>query len=813
MRHGILMLPADRARYFVDQIGAKSRMQFEDMNAQGMQRPYKTYIQRIDEMERIIRFLFDELERVPDAEVTTGKLDDFLLHSGDYRLDDVEGHLKKFYKDFVQMKEHNTKLLEKRNAALEERFVLQTAVTSMSLTPRGMALRGSEQFEFSASRSLLGEESVARRGASNSPMFGTVAGVISQESQDLFARALFRTTRGNTFTHFEPIQGAMEDPKTRKPVFKSVFVVYFQDARIGQMTSAMSEKIRKVCSSFGVNTYAWPASKESSEQMRRTLEAQVEDMNAMVQAHEHMVYSEAAYLLEQPRRYSNSLIEEWRQFCVKEKSIYATLNQFDNSSMHLRADCWFPEEEEDSIRKDIVALNTQCQSTAMLVADRVPTKKTPPTYIKTTDFTRPFQDLVDTYGLPRYREANPTLLTIVTFPFLFGVMFGDIGHGLGLMAVGLASILYADRIKDIPHLETFYFARYMLFMMGFFATYAGFMYNDFLSLGLNIFGSHYATGHETGGARTEVFDPSFDAANSGGSGPYPFGVDPVWHGATNELVFMNSMKMKTSIVLGVTHMFVGLVMRCINKVHERNAIDFFCECIPMVIFLLSFFGFMVFQILYKWVTPLENPPSIINSMIAMAMFGTDPSPMFGSTLPFNLMVITMLTVPIMLIPKPLLLYLRHSARSTTHERLPDEESIELESEHDSFEIGEVVIHQVIETIEYVLGTVSHTASYLRLWALSLAHQQLALVFFQKTLSAAMLLSFPVNSFALYFVAFPLWLGITIGILMGMDIMECFLHTLRLHWVEYQTKFYHGDGHAFRPFRHRSIQDTWAAGAA
>merc|ERR1719231_2204783 len=124
-----------------------------------------------------------------------------------------------------------------------------------------------------------------------------------------------------------------------------------------------------------------------------------------------------------------------------------------------------------------------------------------------------------------------------------------------------------------------------------------------------------------------------------------------------------------------------------------------------------------------------------------------------------------------------------------------------EEEHHNF--GEVVIHQVIETIEYVLGTVSHTASYLRLWALSLAHQQLSFVFFQKTLLAGMAAPFPAN-IAMCYVLFAVWFMITLAVLMGMDVMECVLHVLRLHWIEFNSKFYRADGYSFVPYRHKDV---------
>ncbi|MHA1672484.1 MAG: V-type ATPase 116kDa subunit family protein [Promethearchaeota archaeon] len=156
--------------------------------------------------------------------------------------------------------------------------------------------------------------------------------------------------------------------------------------------------------------------------------------------------------------------------------------------------------------------------------DEIVPKKEIPSIISTPKIFKPFRILTNLYGVTNYNEIDPTPAVALTYPILFGLMFGDVGHGLILVALGL--ILIILKLKDKEN--TIYDAGFLLIWLGGGAIIGGILYGEIFGIG-------------------EVFHPLF--------------ASPL-----HEITLV----LKGAIVVGVIHLSLGFFMKFLNYINNKK---------------------------------------------------------------------------------------------------------------------------------------------------------------------------------------------------------------------------------------------------
>uniref|UniRef100_A0A0C9RVH1 V-type proton ATPase subunit a n=1 Tax=Wollemia nobilis TaxID=56998 RepID=A0A0C9RVH1_9CONI len=793
-----LIIPVESAHASISFLGELGLVQFKDLNADKspFQRTYANQVKRCGEMARKLRFFRDQMNKAGLSPSTMP------ASHQDIEMDDLEVKLGELEAELLEMNANGDKLQRSYSELQEFKHVLQKAgaVFSSARSDAAAHQREIEDASYGGEESmdspLLLEQEMLMEPLKQGRL-GFISGLVPKARAIPFERILFRATRGNMYLKQAAVEEPVIDPMSGEKVEKVVFVVFFSGERA-------RTKILKICEAFGANRYPFPEEFSKQRQMIVEVSRRLAELQSTIDAgirHRDNVLMTIGYQFEQ-----------WNLFVRKEKAVYHTLNMLsiDVARTCLVAECWCPAFAKAQIQDALQRATLDSNSQVGTIFHVLNTKESPPTYFRTNKFTTAFQEIVDAYGVAKYQEANPGVFTIVTFPFLFAVMFGDWGHGICLLLCTLVLIfrekkLGSQKLGDI--MEMAFGGRYVILMMAIFSIFTGLIYNEFFSVPFHIFGpSAYS-----------CRDPSCRDAYSVGlvkvRETYPFGVDPEWHGSRSELPFLNSLKMKMSILIGVAQMNLGIILSFFNAKFFGNALNIGYQFVPQIIFLNSLFGYLSLLIIIKWCT--GSQADLYHVMIYMFLSPTDelgPNQLFWGqkTVQMVLLLLALVAVPWMLLPKPLLLKRQHDQmlQGRAYHSLGSSEADsfdmdhDVDTDHEEFEFSEIFVHQMIHTIEFVLGAVSNTASYLRLWALSLAHAELSTVFYEKVL----LLAWGFNNIIILIVGFIVFAFATIGVLLVMETLSAFLHALRLHWVEFQNKFYEGDGYKFEPFSFALLSD-------
>ncbi len=234
-----------------------------------------------------------------------------------------------------------------------------------------------------------------------------------------------------------------------------VWGVYF-------VPSALADKIDAVYASMHFEHFYMPdeyigTPREAMEKLRENLEQLNEELAGVDREMNQVISSrrdEVAGAMKLLERRTESF--EIRKF--------AALTRERNQVFYILCG-WMPEDQADAFQADI---ERDEKIFAVVEDDHDNVFSKPPTLLKNPKLFRPFEMYIKMYGLPAYNEMDPTMFVALTYSFIFGAMFGDVGQGLVLLLGGL--FLYKKKGMNLAAIVS---------CAGIFSTLFGFMYGSF----------------------------------------------------------------------------------------------------------------------------------------------------------------------------------------------------------------------------------------------------------------------------------------------------------------------------------------------
>lgn len=330
-------------------------------------------------------------------------------------------------------------------------------------------------------------------------------------------------------------------------------------------------------------------------------------------------------------------------------------------------------------------------------AKNLSTISKPPTKLKNPKFLKPFEMFIEMYGLPNYNEIDPTIFVAVTYAFIFGIMFGDVGQGLCLVIGGY--LLYRFKKMRLAAIIS---------AAGVFSTTFGFMFGS-------IFG--------------------FETV-----------IPALWIHPGKEMVslpFIGNMNLVlvVAVAFGMFLIIVTMLMHIVNnlKTHKLSELLFDTNSLAGLAFYVSL-------------------------VTVIVLFFT------GNTLPGGIVLGVMFGIPLILIAL----------------KEPLSNIVEKRAELIEGGKGMFIVQTFFEMFEVLLSYISNTISFVRIGAFAISHA--AMMEVVLTLAG-------VESGS------PNWLIVVFGnlIVCGMEGLIVGIQVLRLEYYEMFSRFYIGDGRAFKPF--------------